>query len=191
LERTLISEALDYIRVEVRDYLSVTDAEVSTGHLHSLSSDALNPGVRIALVNVGQETTTRNAPHVVRNASGLTEYQEPPVYLNCHLMFAFDFSAYQTNMIRLSETIELFQSKRFFDASNERPANPFPSGLDRLVFDMCSPEFEQLNHIWGVLGGVYLPSILYKVRLLKIQSDQTIAGPEVTSLHVQTGFKRK
>lgn len=191
MENHVISDALDYIRVEVRDYLSVTDAEVSTGHLHQLTMDSVNPGVRIALINVVQEATLRNSSHVTRNASGLTAYQEPPVYLNCHLMFAFDFSAYQTNMIRLSETIELFQSKRFFDSGNERATNPFPANLDRLVFDMCSLEFEQLNHIWGILGGTYMPSVLFKVRLVKVQADETLAGPEVTSIQVETGFKNK
>jgi hypothetical protein len=182
---------LDYIRVEVRDRLAVNDAEVSIGHLHELASRDINPGVRIALVNVGQEPTLRNTSHVIRNAAGMTEYQEPPVFLNCHLVFAFDFAAYQTSMIRLSETIEFFQGKRFFDSSNQRATNAFPATLERLIFDLCSPDFEQLNNIWGVLGGTYMPSILYKVRLIRVQSDDTIAGPEITSLQVKTGFKTR
>ncbi len=185
----MISDALDYIRIEVRDYLSITDAEAGIGHLHDLAKDVVNPGVRISLVNLGQENTLRNTPHVARNDSGLSEYKEPPIYLNCYLMFAFGFTSYQTSLIRLSECIELFQSKRFFEAANERTENPFPGNLNRIIFDMCSPDFEQLNHIWGVLGGTYFPSVLYKVRLVKVHSNETLSGPEITSLQINTGFK--
>ena len=40
--------------------------------------------------------------------------------------------------------------------------------------------FEQLNHLWGVLGGAYFPSVLYKVRLVKIRSDADMPAPEIS-----------
>ncbi|WP_185231385.1 DUF4255 domain-containing protein [Teredinibacter franksiae] len=185
----MIGDAIAYIRREVRDYLGVTDTEVSSGPLHDLSGRDLNPGVRIALVNVGAEPTLRNTSHVKRSLSGQNQYLEPPVFVNCHLMFAFDFSSYQSNLIRLSDTIEFFQQKPFFEPENARVENPFPAGLGRLVFDMCSMDFEQLNHLWGILGGAYIPSVLYKVRLIRLQAGTAIDGPEVTSIQVSTGFK--
>ena len=185
----MISDALEYIRKELRDYLSIDDSVASVGHLHTLSSKDVNPGLRISLINVGEEPTLRNTSHVKRTQAGLSEYQEPAIYLNCHVMIAFDFESYETNLIRLSKAIELFQSKRFFDYSNQTVINPFPLSLERLVFDMCTVEFEQLNHIWGVAGGSYFPSVLYKVRLLKIQADEQLAGPNITSVQVGTRFK--
>ena len=32
--------------------------------------------------------------------------------------------------------------------------------------ELVSPTFEQQNHIWGGMGAKYLPSVLYKVRML-------------------------
>jgi hypothetical protein len=31
--------------------------------------------------------------------------------------------------------------------------------------------FEQMNHLWGILGGKYIPSVLYKLRLIPIQES--------------------
>lgn len=35
-----------------------------------------------------------------------------------------------------------------------------------MIVELVSPTFEQQNHIWGGMGAKYMPSALYKVRLL-------------------------
>jgi hypothetical protein len=32
-----------------------------------------------------------------------------------------------------------------------------------------------VNHLWGTLGGKYLPSVMYKMRLIMIEED-TMSG---------------
>lgn len=184
----MISAALDFIRSEIRDHLGLADSEISLGHLHTLN-DSSNAGVRLALVNVTEESTLRNTPHSQRGPSGQVEYREPPLYLNVFLAVAFDFGNYQTDLIRLSETLELFQATRFFDQHSARAANPFPSTLQRLILDLYSADLEQLNQLWGIMGGSYFPSLIYQLRLLRIQGKDPIAGPRVTSLQVHTGVK--
>jgi len=39
---------------------------------------------------------------------------------------------------------------------------------------------EQVNHLWATLGGKYLPSVLYKVRMLTIEDDT--AGLQVETI---------
>ena len=36
---------------------------------------------------------------------------------------------------------------------------------------MYTLNFEQINHLWSILGAKYLPSVLYKVRQLTIEED--------------------
>jgi hypothetical protein len=36
--------------------------------------------------------------------------------------------------------------------------------------------FEQVNHLWSILGGKYLPSVLYKIRQITLDEEATIAG---------------
>lgn len=179
----MIDEAIDYIRQEVRLRLGISDAEVIAGNIHILKENANASGVYVSLVNLEEEIALKNTSHYTR-VNGTVHYKEPPVYVNLFLLFAFDFSNYGTSLLRLSETIELFQSKPVFSAENDVPGNPFPPGLDRLTFSLFNLNFEQLNHLWGVLGGAYLPSVLYKIRLVKVQRDESIEGPEITTIQM-------
>ena len=77
-------------------------------------------------------------------------------------------------------------AKRMFSAENDSTGT-FPSSIDRLVFDLHNLSFEQLNHLWSVLGGTYVPSVLYKVRLVKIQADNTLDAPPIRTIKVDTG----
>ena len=179
----MIHDAVEYIRKEVRDYLAVTDEEVVAANPHVLKEQENASGAYIGLVRVEEEPSLRNTEHHVR-AGGTTRYQEPAVFLNLYLLFGFEFESYDASLMRLSQTIELFQSKRVFSADNDTVSNPFPTDLEKLVFDFHNLNFEQLNHLWGVLGGAYFPSVLYKVRLVKIRSDADMPAPEITSIRM-------
>ncbi len=41
-------------------------------------------------------------------------------------------------------------------------------GIEKLVFELYNLSFEQLNQVWGMLGGKYYPSVLYKMRVISI-----------------------
>ena len=184
----MIDEAIDYIRREVRDFLGVLDAEVIAGNIHELKENGGVNGLFISLVNLDEESTLRNTNHVVRQNNGVA-YQQPPIHLNLYILFTADFANYGTSMLRLSQTIELFQSKPAFSSENQSAANAFPAILEKLIFNFCNLNFEQLNHLWGILGGKYFPSVLYKVRLVKVQNAQVVAGPEITTIQVDTNLR--
>ena len=186
----MIADAVEFIRREVRDHLAVADDEVITNSARKLVEEANPPGAYISLVNVEEETALRNTPHVERRL-GHTEYIEPPVYLNLYLLFAFEFLTYASSLIHLSKTVELFQNKRWFSATTQAGpgANAFPASLEKLVLEMVNMNFEELNHLWGVLGGAYFPSVVYKVRLVKVRFDAATAAPEVTSIELDTVIK--
>jgi len=63
---------------------------------------------------------------------------------------------------------------------------PFPATLEKLTFDMVNMNFEQLNNLWGVLGGSYFPSVVYKVRLVKVQAAETVQAPEILETEIRT-----
>lgn len=181
----MINDALDYIRRELRDHLGVTDAEVSIESARVLNDAQNTEGAYITLVNVEEETALRNLPHTER-IGGISQRREPPVHLNIYLLFAFEFQTYAASLLRLSQTIELFQSKRSFSQANERPTNPFPANLDRLTFEIYNLNFEALNNLWGVLGGAYHPSILYKLRIFQVFAAEATEAPEITEIHAET-----
>lgn len=183
----MIGEAVEFIRKELRKQLGVADEEVIVNSAHKLIEAENAAGAYISLINVEEETALRNLPHTTRRA-GNTNYVEPPVHLNLYLLFAFEFQTYESSLVHLSKTIELFQSKRWFGPATQTGpgAIAFPPGLKKLVFEMVNLNFEALNNLWGVFGGCYFPSVVYKMRLVKIQADTAQIAPEITTIQLDT-----
>ena len=153
-----------------------------------LSGQNNNLGAYITLVNVEEEPALRNLPTVER-LGGALQRQEPPVHLNLYLLFSFEFLTYETSLLHLSNTIGLFQEKRVYSAANASAINPFPAGLEKLIFELHNMNFEALNNLWGVMGGAYFPSIIYKVRMVRIQVAQQGPADEISTIALNTALK--
>lgn len=39
----------------------------------------------------------------------------------------------------------------------------------KLIFDLYSPTMEEVNHLWGTLGGKQYPFVLYMLRMLELK----------------------
>ncbi|MCY1398746.1 hypothetical protein D3C76_618950 [compost metagenome] len=179
----MIADAVEFIRKEVRRHLGVADAEVIANSARKLVDESSALGAYISLINLQEEPVLRNSPHVEKRV-GKSRYIEPPVFINLYLLFAFKFQDYDASLTHLSKTIELFQSKRWFSAATQSGpgAIAFPTKLEKLVFEMVNMNFEELNNLWGVLGDAYFPSVVYKVRMVKVQLDEIEDAPEITTI---------
>jgi hypothetical protein len=53
--------------------------------------------------------------------------------------------------------------------------------LDYFKFhlQLFTPTFEQLNNIWGTLGGRQLPSVIYKIKLIQIKQTKKLSSASV------------
>ncbi len=53
---------------------------------------------------------------------------------------------------------------------------------------MHTPGFEKMNHLWGYLGAKYLPSVMYKVRMITIQEARaTDEQSPVSGMNIGSG----
>ena len=183
----MIADAIEFIRRELRVHLGVNDDEVIVNSARTLVDKDNPPGAYISVVNVQEESALRNLPHAERRL-GQSQYIEPPVYLNLYILIAFEFVSYSTSLTHLSKAVELFQAKRWFAAATQAGpgAVPFPPTLEKLVLEMVNMNFEELNNLWGVLGGAYFPSVVYKVRMVKVQLDAMAPAPEITTVQLDT-----
>lgn len=140
--------------------------------------------VILSLLNIEEETTLRNTS-AVRVVNNRAEYRNPPVNLNLFFLVSANCESYDNSLISISKTIEFFQSKKVFTSSNTiyQRNDQTASVLDhfKFVVELYTPRFEEWNHIWGTLGGRQLPSVLYKVQLIQVESDKPLAGSELIS----------
>ena len=59
-----------------------------------------------------------------------------------------------------------------FDRDNSPDMNG--KGIERLSIDMESLSVDAVSQLWGVLGGRYLPSVVYRIRTVAIDSGAVI-----------------
>jgi hypothetical protein len=112
-----------------------------------------------------------------RDAIGQTS---AAVHLNLMLMFAANFggSKYTEALKFISATIAFFQGRALFDHHNSPDLDP---RIDRLALDIENLSVAELSNLWGILGGKYVPSILYRVRMITFDSGQiTNLVPRIT-----------
>ncbi len=197
----MITEAAVLIRDEVRNYLMQVNAvprnaDVVLGNIASLENEAaLSDKVIISLVNVEEESALKNNRNWSHNPiTGGIETAHPPVHLNLYLLFTAthpqnigDDGAYQNALSRIGAIIEFFQSKKIFTFQNSpafQPRNFSERVLNeiRLVPELYTLTFEQINHLWGSLGGKQSPFVMYKIRLVKIQGRITAEAPLIESV---------
>lgn len=148
----------------------------------------------ISLVNIEEDRISKSQENIVRKDSILT-YKNPRIFLNLYVLFAVNLNNYTEALKRLSYIIQFFQYKNVFTPANSpvknlanslTPDGRTPS-IEKLIVDMYSLNFEQSNQLWATLGGRYIPSVLYKVRLVAIEDDAVDAGGGlITSITINT-----
>jgi len=139
------------------------------------------------LVNVEREPTVQRGLSRVDRGGDRVGLAQQPVHLNLLVMFAANFSGpkYPEALKLISHTAAFFQGRPSFDPQNTPGLDP---GLDRLTLEIENLSIADLGNLWGVLGGRYVPSILYRMRMIVIDSARLeaqaprVVRPEVDVL---------
>jgi hypothetical protein len=51
----------------------------------------------------------------------------------------------------------------------------------KFILELYSPGFEELNNVWGTLGGRQLPSVIYRIQLIQIEQEKILQSSELIS----------
>ena len=126
--------------------------------------------VVVFLTNVEKEAVPSSMPQARVVGGSRNVVGNPPLHLNLSLMFAAHFSGsnYPEALKSISSTIRFFQMTPVLDHQNTPDLDP---GIDRLTLEIENLDIQQLSNLWGILSTRYLPSIMYKVRMVTIDAD--------------------
>ena len=176
----MIYETLEIVMDQITKYLETKPNDDSVLILENIAKqdDAsvlrLKDRIAVSLLNMEEESTLRNIPNISFK-DGKTIYKNNKVNLNLYVLFAANRTAYDKALVSINNIVEFFQSKKVFTQVNT-PFTPTSTIFDELkefkfIVDLYTPTFEQLNYIWGTLGGKSVPSVLYKISIIEIESD--------------------
>lgn len=184
----MIVEATTLILTGLNQFIHAADgnplgtADVAILGTPSLTDDpdagpALENQVLLTVLNLEEEMALKNGRTAFVENGGVA-VRHRPVYLNLFLVFSAHFANYLTALTRLGQVITYFQNHKRFEPSL------FPGVLAGLPADtelsvtmeLVTLNLEELNHIWGALGGRSLPFAAYRARLVVMVEDRVAGG---------------
>jgi hypothetical protein len=179
----MINDALDFIANHIDRYLLQQQAQgnlilpavkhpVILGNISQAgtSTDStLQNMIIVSLIKIEEDRISRSQDNYIRVDQQVI-YRNPPVYLNLDILFTANYENYKTALLLLSFVIQFFQFQNVFTPQN---SPDLPAGIEELIFDMKTLSLQDLNNLWGILGSKYIPSIVYKMRLIQIADTFT------------------
>jgi len=185
----MIYETLQILQEQLENYF----VEVGLGKIIVLENIALwesgsqdatkvENKVALTLLKLEEETTLKNTP-VYKIKEGKTEYKNPPVHLNLYILISANCDTYDKSLQSISKVIQFFQGKKLFTSANTiyNRTNVAFDIFDyfKFVLELYTPSFEELNNVWGTLGGRQLPSVIYRIQLIQLERDKKLATSEL------------
>lgn len=201
----MIHSVLEFLTQELNAFIKLKVGD-PVGDRIVLSSVTNETGIIIpdkslglSLINIEEERTIKEQKTTYINAVGKTEKRNPDIQLNLYVLITANFQNknqndssddYVEGLKQLGYAISFFQSKNVFTKENSPSLAGRDPLLTKIVVELYSYSFEQLYNFWTVVGAKYLPSVLYKVKTIRIQENQLLeSGDPIEKIHLNSLHK--
>ncbi len=181
----MISKALhfisDFLNKEIKLNFGIEQNNVMASSLinpdGSVTANIENK-IIISVINLEHETAIQSRIQHQKGPNGVG-LVNPAIHLNLYLLVSanYDSGNYLEALKMLSAVIGVFQANTLFTRENFPAMEP---PLERLTFEIFNLPINELSHIWSGIGAKYVPSIVYKVRMISISEGQI--NKEVTEI---------
>ncbi len=179
----MLHTSLSFLTNELNEFLKLrtgtSDERVFLTSVATESSGLKIPdkSLGLSLMNIEEERVFKDQKTSYVNKHGIAEHLNPEIKLNLYILISANFQDndssntddYVEGLKQLSYAISFFQSKNVFTLDNSPGMMEYDADMIKLVVELYSYSFEQLYNFWTVVGAKYLPSVLYKVRLITFQ----------------------
>jgi hypothetical protein len=155
---SVVASLNEFIRNELNlqeDMVILTNPVDLNGNLNTQIDNKLC----VFLQHLEEERLIKNGSHQA-NAG-----MNPPMHFSLYLMFVANFPDpnYLESLRYISLVLEFFQGMRVFDKSNTPMLS---TNVEKISFEYVNLDFQELSNVWGLLGLKYMPSAIYKLKLL-------------------------
>ena len=192
----MINDVINILTNELNSYLHPKTGIENLVVQESLvtQSGSLSPNINskvvLSVVNMEEDRISRSLDIRRKQVNGSIDRTKQEIRFNLYILLAAHFPSsnssniYNVGLKALSGVVSFFQSKNVFTQKNTAG---LPDAIDKLLVEHYSLSFEQQNHLWGALGAKYLPSVMYKIRLIVFQEEPiTLGGPPIMNVDIKT-----
>lgn len=135
----------------------------------------------LTLVALDEERTLREQLPQRTLINGNQVDLPPPLHLNLVVLLAARFNLYDQALGFLSQALTFFHAQPVYGPDTHAGLDP---RIDKLTLEMLAYGPETLNQTWACLGAKYLPSALYRVRIVSLQDLEPAAvGRPIEHIH--------
>jgi hypothetical protein len=190
----MINKALNFLKEQLNsvlgqpgqpDNLSLTSVVNERGELNIESGK-----MAMMLVNIDEEKILKTQLPREKRTGDNVQFANPEIKLNLLVLLAANPGSenYLAALERLSQAMIFLQGTSFFDRT-KFPALAAAPQIEQLSVELFSLSLEQQNQLWTSLGAKYLPSAVYKVRLVII--DRALFGEDTPVIKIIDSDLRK
>jgi hypothetical protein len=171
MNHVMIYEAVYCLVEEINEYLK---GKLKVGEDKIILSGIVNQDgtvavqgenkILVTLINIEKENVGKSNGYPI--GSRTTPNTAAALTINLYVLFSayFNNSNYAESLRFLSFIVSYFQKKHVFTRSNTPRLS---TDIDKLILEMETLSAEKLNNVWATLGAKYMPSVLYKIRMLR------------------------
>lgn len=170
----VVNELNEFLRIKFK---LKDDRAVIANILTQDGSSSIKEDNRILVSVVNIEEEKLATPRFIPNP-GINK----PVYLNIYLLFsaAFNPTLNIEGLKFISAVIAFFQSKPLFEPQNTPGLDP---SIEKMVFEIYSLTLQEQSNLWASIGAKYMPSVLYKIRVIGInEAMMTYEAPGISEV---------
>lgn len=125
----------------------------------------------VSVVNIEKEALPATFSRSASSDNTLATIGFPPIHLNVYLLISANYPGknYTEALKFISHAALFFQGNPIFTHENTPDMAP---SLSKITMDIENLNMRDLSSLWSVVSGKYLPSILYKMRMITLDSRE-------------------
>ncbi len=187
----MIYEVLNSLKIKLNSSLS--EVRRGTEPLLMLSNPWTNNDANkgasflnsISLINIEEEKHFKTQGLQItqtpeQRKKGLYSSLEPDIKLNLYILISAYNKNYDDALKFISRVVNYFQENNVFVRKNDGSDDDMPENVEKIVVELYTASFEQQNQIWASLSTGYIPSVIYKVRMIIIDTGRSREEKSIT-----------
>jgi hypothetical protein len=190
----MVDKALFFLRQELNSYLKLKTGDINKVNLSAIVNQAghsviPDTSIGMMLVNIEEEKMYRSQSPQTIMKNGQYSFANPELKLNLYVLFSANHTDHHEALRLISYIVQFFQGQNVFE---NQQSPQLGDSIEMLMADLHSLTFEQQNQLWASLGAKYMPSVVYKIRMIIINEKiSNNVMPAITSVDKAFGGNRE